>query len=178
MSALKYRNKTTQTVALLILLTLSWAFNPLHAMTCRAVDGDTLACGKQRIRLADVYAAEINEPGGQDAKQRLSALVRGQNITLQPVAHDKYGRTVAQVFVNGRPITQTDIGPRAGRGADYKPYARTSKPRTSTGIYRNKATKIRQPRQAGAKRAPRQPSQVRPYFKRDGKMVRGHRRKG
>jgi len=29
---------------------------------------------------------------------------------------DRYGRTLADVYVNGRKIGQSDVGPRAGRG--------------------------------------------------------------
>jgi hypothetical protein len=170
-------DKSVKIIRHIFACALLFNFGQLQALSCRAVDGDTLACGKQRIRLANVYAAEINEPGGLDAKQRLSQLVRGQNVTIQSVARDKYSRTVAHVFVNGRPITQSDIGPRAGRGADFTPYARVSKPRAMTN---NRAyiAKTRAPRQARTYRAPRQPSQVRPYIKRNGQVVRGHRRKG
>jgi hypothetical protein len=160
-----------------------------QAVSCRVVDGDTLACGKQRIRLANVYAAEIHEPGGIEAKQRLSSLVRGQNITIQSVASDKYGRTVAQVFVNGRPITQTDIGPRLGRGSEFGSYVKAQKTpyivrtRSYNRISKIRVKKVRiyktRPlRNLYTFRAPRQSSHVRTYIKRNGSIVSGHRRRG
>jgi len=36
---------------------------------------------------------------------------------LRPLGQDRYGRTLAEVYVNGRRIEQSDIGPRMGRGA-------------------------------------------------------------
>ena len=84
---------------------------------CIAIDGDTLVCNRQKIRLTNVYAAELNEPGGHGSKRRLQALIASGEVTLRPFGHDRYGRTLAEVYVNGRRVEQADIGPRAGRGA-------------------------------------------------------------
>ena len=86
---------------------------------CIAVDGDTLVCNRQKIRLTNVYAAELNEPGGHTSKRRLQALISSGEVTLRDFGHDRYGRTLAEVFVNGRRVEQADIGPRAGRGAQW-----------------------------------------------------------
>jgi len=84
---------------------------------CIAIDGDTLVCNHRKVRLTNVYAAELNEPGGHAAKRRLHALVQSGDVVLRPLGHDRYGRTLAEVYVNGRRVEQADIGPRAGRGA-------------------------------------------------------------
>ena len=86
---------------------------------CIAIDGDTLVCNHKKVRLTNVYAAELNEPGGHSAKRRLHALVTSGEVTLRPFGQDRYGRTLAEVYVNGRRIEQADIGPRAGRGARW-----------------------------------------------------------
>jgi endonuclease YncB( thermonuclease family) len=86
---------------------------------CIAIDGDTLVCNRQKVRLTNVYAAEMNEPGGRAAKQRLRAMIASGEVILRPVGTDRYGRTLAEVYVNGRRIEQSDIGPRAGRGAEW-----------------------------------------------------------
>jgi endonuclease YncB( thermonuclease family) len=86
------------------------------AERCIALDGDTLVCNRQKVRLANVHAAELNQPGGSAAKRRLQALVRGREVGLRAHGHDRYGRLLAEVFVDGRRIEQADIGPRAGRG--------------------------------------------------------------
>ena len=86
---------------------------------CLAIDGDTLVCNRQKVRLTNVYAAELNQPGGTAAKRRLQALVKAGDVQLRPLGHDRYGRILAEVYVNGRRIEQADIGPRAGRGAQW-----------------------------------------------------------
>jgi endonuclease YncB( thermonuclease family) len=84
---------------------------------CLAIDGDTLVCNHRKIRLTNVYAAEMNQPGGTAAKKRLQAKISSGEVTLRPLGTDKYGRTLAEVYVNGRRIEQDDVGPRAGRGS-------------------------------------------------------------
>ncbi len=86
---------------------------------CIAVDGDTLVCNRQKYRLTNVYAAELNEAGGAAAKRRLQSLVSGHDIQFKRFGHDRYGRVLAEAYVGGRRIEQADIGPRSGRGSGY-----------------------------------------------------------
>src|SRR5437667_9037908 len=87
---------------------------------CLAIDGDTLVCSHRKVRLTNVYAAELNEAGGRAAKRRLQMLIASGAVALRPFGQDRYGRTLAEVYVNGRRIEQADIGPRAGRGARWR----------------------------------------------------------
>src|SRR5882672_11214355 len=87
---------------------------------CIAIDGDTLVCNHQKVRLTNVYAAELNAAGGREAKRRLQMLIASGEVALRPFGQDRYGRTLAEVYVNGRRIEQADIGPRAGRGARWQ----------------------------------------------------------
>ena len=91
----------------------------LAGARCIAIDGDTLACNGEKVRLTNVYAAELNQPGGYAAKRRLQMLLVSGEAFLRPLGHDRYGRTLAEVYVNGRRIEQSDIGPRMGRGAQW-----------------------------------------------------------
>jgi hypothetical protein len=84
---------------------------------CIAVDGDTLVCNRQKYRLTNVYAAELNEAGGAAAKRRLQSLVAGPYVEFKRLGHDRYGRVLAEAYIGGRRIEQSDIGPRAGRGS-------------------------------------------------------------
>ena len=103
-----------------LLFVLSLVALPVAAgERCIAIDGDTLVCNHRKIRLTNVYAAEMNEPGGHAAKRRLDTLVRSGDVVLRPHGSDRYGRTLAEVYVNGRRIEQADVGPRAGRGSRY-----------------------------------------------------------
>jgi hypothetical protein len=104
-------------ISFVLALTISPAF---AGERCIAIDGDTLVCNHQKVRLTNVYAAELNQTGGYAAKRRLQAVITSGDVTLRPVGHDRYGRTLAEVYVNGRRIEQADIGPRAGRGSQWR----------------------------------------------------------
>jgi endonuclease YncB( thermonuclease family) len=93
---------------------------------CVAADGDSLVCDGRKIRLVNVYAAELKEPGGRAAKKRLQALIAGKDVVVVPRGTDKYGRTLADVYVDGRQVQQSDIGPRAGRGSGVRSHAKKS----------------------------------------------------
>ena len=95
------------------------ATTPAAAERCLAIDGDTLVCNRQKVRLINVYAAELNQAGGGAAKRKLQSLVRGREVVLRPHGHDRYGRLLAEAFVEGRRIEQHDIGPRAGRARKW-----------------------------------------------------------
>jgi endonuclease YncB( thermonuclease family) len=71
------------------------------------VDGDTLRCGSERLRLLGIDAPEIERcprwrvcaPGdGQAAKRSLSAAFRFGPVRYERVTIDRYGRTVAVVW--------------------------------------------------------------------------------
>ena len=66
----------------------------------------------------------MKEPGGQAAKKKLRELIKGKDVVLVPHGTDKYGRTLAEVYVDGRRIEQSDIGPRAGRGSGVRYHSR------------------------------------------------------
>jgi len=74
----------------------------LRSQQVFAIDGDTIRYGSERIRLQGIDTPELSEPGGQEAKQRLEELLRGGSVQIVPHGVDVYGRTVADVFVNGQ----------------------------------------------------------------------------
>lgn len=72
---------------------------------CRAVDGDTLNCNGERIRLLGIDAPEKGKcrvgrkcaPGDPKASQRsLEAALAGK-LLIKRVGTDRYGRTLAMV---------------------------------------------------------------------------------
>jgi len=105
--------RLARTVAAALVLLVPLA---AQAERCRALDGDTMQCGAERVRLYDVYAAEWNEPGGKQARRNLQRLLSSGRVELVRHGRDRYGRTLADAYVEGRKIVQSDIGPRAGRG--------------------------------------------------------------
>ena len=97
-------------------LIVAW---PAWAERCLAIDGDTLVCNRQKVRLANVDAPELDRAGGRAAKRRLQTLVQGREVALKIHGQDRYGRLLAEAFVEGRRIEQHDIGPRTPRARKY-----------------------------------------------------------
>lgn len=69
------------------------------------VDGDTvkaLVAGNQllRARLSWIDAPEISQAFGYRSKQHLSELVFGHEVELHTHGLNRYGRTLAVIFVN------------------------------------------------------------------------------
>jgi len=102
-----------------VFLLLCSAANAAWADRCIAVDGDTLVCNRQKVRLTNVYAPEMNQAGGSAAKKKLQALVQNREVALRTHGRDRYGRVLAEVFVDGRRVEQAEVGPRGGRGSTW-----------------------------------------------------------
>ena len=66
------------------------------------IDGDTFWTAK-KIRLARVYAPEINTANGQKAKRKLAELISGKEVTYEQVG-TSYDRIVAEVWLNRQKI--------------------------------------------------------------------------
>ena len=82
---------------------------PAYALDgpARVVDGDTIVIGRERIRLQNFNAPEMNEHGGPEAKAKLQAITRGKTVHCDGKARDKYARLVARCSVDGIDIGQT-----------------------------------------------------------------------
>jgi endonuclease YncB( thermonuclease family) len=85
-------------------------------LICRAIDGDTIACGEERIRLVDIYAPELGEPGGQLAREKLRQRLEAGAIEIRRHGRDRYGRTLGDVYVDGVRVIQRGVGRLGGRG--------------------------------------------------------------
>lgn len=96
----------------------------------RVIDGDTIACGQLRIRLLGIDAPDhrksapcrrrvgdhVCDDGAADRATRLARLaVASHAVTFMPVGTDRYGRTVAQVFVGRADLQCFLIRYRAAR---------------------------------------------------------------
>lgn len=84
-------------LALCLLTTPAWALDG----PARVVDGDTIVIARERIRLQNFNAPEMNEPGGPEAKARMQALTQGKTVHCDGKARDRYGRLVARCDVDG-----------------------------------------------------------------------------
>ena len=67
-------------------------------------DGDTIKVlinnREEKIRLAEIDAPEKGQPYGSKAKQVLSDLAFSKTVTVRVITTDRYGRTVARVYVD------------------------------------------------------------------------------
>ncbi|MFL6726653.1 MAG: thermonuclease family protein [Sphingomicrobium sp.] len=79
----------------------------LDCPSAYVVDGDTLRCGPERLRLLGIDAPEIERcprwricaPGdGQASKRSLIAALRFGAIRYESISIDRYGRQVAVVW--------------------------------------------------------------------------------
>ena len=80
-------------------------------------DGDTLRCGGERIRIANIDAPELPDSPkcrdrrssyawcdydkGYQARDALRALLAGRRVQVVRTGVDRYGRTLARVTVDG-----------------------------------------------------------------------------
>jgi len=100
------------------------------AWTGRAVgvaDGDTITILRDRrdqvkIRLYGIDAPESGQPFGKAAKQSLSSMVYGQSVEVEVMDTDRYGRTVARVFVDGDDVNAAQL--RSGYAWLYRQYCK------------------------------------------------------
>lgn len=74
----------------------------------RVIDGDTFetASRKNPIRLANVNAPEKGATGGAEATAALRDLIVGETVSVDTVARDNYGRSVANVKVGRRSVNK------------------------------------------------------------------------
>lgn len=69
----------------------------------KVIDGDTFVTdsGKNSVRLANVNVPEKGSPGATAATRALCDLIQGEEVIVDTVARDKYGRSVANVKIAG-----------------------------------------------------------------------------
>jgi micrococcal nuclease len=84
-----------------------------QAKVIRVTDGDTIVVRARgetiKIRLAQIDAPESGQPWGSRSRQELAGLVEGKTITIKTTGQDRYGRTVAQIAVDGVDVNRDMI---------------------------------------------------------------------
>ena len=89
-----------------------------------AFDGDTFVMGGRRIRIANIDAPELHPPRcaeeerlGMAAKEKLQQLLGSGAVTVSGSSHDRYGRDVRSVQVNGQDVGEAMLS--AGLARSY-----------------------------------------------------------
>lgn len=99
-----------------------------YDVNCKVVgvsDGDTFTCltnDKQqlKIRMNQIDAPEKNQDFGQASKKALSAMIFGKVVGLKTNGTDKYGRTIAEAFYDGKNINKAMVA--GGYAWAYREY--------------------------------------------------------
>ena len=80
-----------------------------NARVEKVVDGDTFKIdrkirGTNKIRIKDIDTPERSHPGYQKATGITKRMIEGKNVTIEPVAKDKYNRIIANVYKDGKSV--------------------------------------------------------------------------
>ena len=70
---------------------------------CTAIDGDTLRCGAERVRLAHIDTPERYEAGFREAKDAMRLLVEGQVVRCVVARRERYRRLLGECWTDGVP---------------------------------------------------------------------------
>jgi micrococcal nuclease len=113
-------------IAILLLAVLPAMAGQTWTGRCVAVtDGDTIRVLRNRetvkIRLHGIDCQEKRQPFGTRAKLFTSDLVFGKTITVDAAGTDRYGRTIARVFVGSTNVNHELV--KAGMAWWYRKYA-------------------------------------------------------
>ena len=93
------------------------SLSALAGERCSAIDGNTLQCGRERVRVEALRSPAIDQPGGREARDRLQRRIRSGSLVVERKGRDKYGRTLGRAYVDGNRITQLDLTAQAAKRA-------------------------------------------------------------
>jgi len=81
---------------------------PRKERVTKVIDGDTFmtASRKNPVRLANVDAPEKGARGGAAATKALKSMIQGETVSIDTVARDSYGRSVAKVKVGRNSVNK------------------------------------------------------------------------
>ena len=90
-------------IILLLALPSAETYASFTGSVVSVLDGDTIEVlhdqHPERVRLYGIDCPEKGQAYGNKAKQATSALVFGKDVSLQTHGKDRYGRTIADVFL-------------------------------------------------------------------------------
>ena len=100
-------------LALLLSAAPAWTYPSVTIKSCW--DGDTCRSrAGEKIRLACINAPELTgpraDPGlAKAARNHLRRMVVGKQVQIRRISKDRYGRTVAELFLAGSHITRRNV---------------------------------------------------------------------
>lgn len=76
----------------------------------KVLDGDTIIINsKQVIRIKAIDSPELSQTYGKQSKKYLERIILRKKVRLVIEKLDKYGRTLADVYINGRSVAEIMI---------------------------------------------------------------------
>ena len=96
------------------------------ARVARVIDGDTLVIGHEfrgtdRLRILGIDCPESGEKWAKGATALTASMVEGKSIEFAGHGHDRYGRLVAEVWVDGESLALALLS--AGLARYWREYA-------------------------------------------------------
>lgn len=75
----------------------------------KSVDGDTFKTSNRMnpVRLANVDTPELGTRRGKAAKHKLEKVINGEPVSIETVACDRYGHSVAAVKLGRKSVNRT-----------------------------------------------------------------------
>lgn len=121
----------------------------VHGRVTQVADGDTLtvvdgAGQAHKIRLAFIDAPERAQAGGNAAQGVLKAWVSGREVRVLVLEQDQYGRSVGQVWLDGRDINLALVD--SGQAWHYQQYAKDKQAAADYTRYQMAEVQARQAR--------------------------------
>ena len=122
---------------LLAILCSFYIFNvsaeTINAKVIRVLDGDTIDVvtlpanvltyeSPIRIRFANIDAPEKSQAYGMQSRSVLAAAIEDKRVDIDITAHDKYGRAIGTVILNGQNINRYMV--ESGSAWVYRQYCR------------------------------------------------------
>jgi len=115
-----------------VIITCSFTVCDVRAWTGKVagiVDGDSLKIfrpgqGEVETRLYGIDAPEFSQDFGRAAKKHLAALLLRQQVEVESLGRDKYGRPVVIIFKNGLSTNEAMV--RDGYAWVYRQYCKKS----------------------------------------------------
>ena len=103
----------------------------LEGIVVGITDGDTITVldntrKQHKVRLAGIDAPEAHQDFGQRSRQYLASLVFQQKVAVEWSKHDRYGRIVGKVMLEGNDVNLKLV--EAGLAWFYRQYAHEQSP--------------------------------------------------
>lgn len=98
--------------------------NYKNLIVTHVYDGDSIRAksGNKEIeiRLASIDAPEFNQNFGKECRAQLYKKIYHTKISINPIEQDKYGRTIAEIYLGNRNINREQV--QSGCAWAYRQY--------------------------------------------------------